>query len=114
MDCRFALFHCQWVSNHQVNLANSGHITVNLDRVAYKDDPFVPANLVHQVFYIVDPKNKNRHVVLPSKRSIMGVDGVDSAKDYNNIDVIPSAFYSVSQTYEDESLPDKPYMRRPE
>ena len=41
----------------------------------------------------------------------MGVDGVDSEKDYNNIDVIPSAFYSNLQTYEDESLPDKPYMR---
>ena len=40
----------------------------------------------------------------------MGVDGVDSEKDYNNIDVIPSAFYSVSQTYEDEALPEEPHM----
>ena len=71
VDFKFALFRCQWVSNSQVNLADSGQITVNLERVAYKYEPFVPANLVHQVFYIVDPKNKNRHVVLPSKRSIM-------------------------------------------
>ena len=63
-----------------MNLADKGQITVNLEHVAYKDEPFVPANLVHQVFYIIDPKNKNRHVVLPSKRSIMGVDGVDSEK----------------------------------
>lgn len=105
VDFRFALFRCQWVNKHYVNAKDNGQISVNLDRVAYKDEPFVPANLVHQVFYIVDPKNKKRHVVMPSKRSIMGVDGVASEEDYNRIDVIPTAFYSVTERYDDETLP---------
>ena len=78
VDFKFPLFRCQWVSRHQVNPNDSGHTTVNLKRVSYKNDPFILADLIHQVFYILDPKNKNRHVVMPSKRSIIGVDGVIS------------------------------------
>ena len=88
MDFKFPLFRCQWVAKNQVRPDDDGHTTVNLKTVAYKNDPFIPANLVHQVFYIVDPKNKRRHVVMPSKRSIIGVDGVISEEDYNQIDVV--------------------------
>ena len=65
VDFKFPLFRCRWVSKNQVNPNDSGHTTVNLARVGYKNEPFIPANLVHQVFYIVDPKNKKRRVVMP-------------------------------------------------
>jgi hypothetical protein len=86
VDVKFPLFLCRWVQKNQVNPNDNGHTTINLDHVAYKDNAFIPANLVHQVFYIVDPRNKNTHVFMSSKRSIIGVDGVISEEDYNNID----------------------------
>ena len=90
---------------------DDGHTTVNLTTVAYKNDPFVPANLVHQVFYIVDPKNKRRHIVMPSKRSIIGVDGVISEEDYNQMDIVPGPLCSIKQRDQDEVLPEHPYIR---
>jgi hypothetical protein len=59
---------------------------VDLIKIGFKDEPFVLAKNVHQVFYVKDmnskPKNKNpeegpqepkRHIVLPSRRVIVGV-----------------------------------------
>ena len=90
---------------------DDGHTTVNLTTVAYKNDPFIPTNLVHQVFYIVDPKNKRRHVVMPSKRSIIGVDGVISEEDYNQIDVVPGPLCSNKQRDQDEVLLEESFIR---
>jgi len=111
VDFKFPLFRCQWVAKNQVRPDDDGHTTVNLNTVAYKNDPFIPANLVHQVYYIVDPKNKRRHVVMPSKRSIIGVDGVISEEDYNKIDVVPGPSCSIKQRDQDEVLPEEPYIR---
>ena len=111
VDFKFPLFCCRWVSKHHVNPNDSGHTTVNLDRVGYKDEPFIPANLVHQVFYIKDLKNKKRHVVMPSKRTIIGVDGVINEDDYNKIDDITGPSCSVKRRDQDEVLPEEPYVR---
>ena len=94
-----------------MNPEENGHTTVNLDRVAHKNDQFIPANLVHQVFYIVDPKNKKKHVVMPSKRSILGVDGVISEEDYNKIDGIPGPSCSITHRDKNEVVPEEPYAR---
>lgn len=110
VDFKFPLFRCRWVRKNQVNPNDFGHTTVNLDRVAYKDEEFIPANLVHQVFYIIDPRNKKRHVVMPSKRSIIGVDGVISEEDYNNIDNNPGPSCSLLGKYQDEDLPESPHI----
>ena len=91
MDFQIALFHCRWVNKHNVKPDDDGYTTVNLDRVIpSNNEPFILVQLVHQVFYIVDPKNKKRHVVMDSKRSIIGVDGVISEEEYNKIDEIPA------------------------
>jgi hypothetical protein len=60
---------------------------VDLIKIDFKDEPFVLAKNVHQVFYVKDmtskPKNKNpeegpqepkQHIVLPGKRVIVGVE----------------------------------------
>ena len=63
---------------------------VDLNKIGYKDEPFVLANDVTQVFYVKDMSSKpaiikkgddkgvvnnepKRHIVLPGKRKIVGV-----------------------------------------
>ena len=80
--------------------------TVDLNNLGYLDEPFVLANEVAQVFYVKDmstkaKKRKNkqtstsddepkRHIVLPGKRNIVGVeDKTDMSEDYNKFVEIP-------------------------
>jgi hypothetical protein len=75
---------------------------VDLTKIGFKDEPFVLANKVHQVFYVEDmtsktknknpdgPKEPKRHIVLPGKRVIMGVeDRIDKSYDYDQFDGTP-------------------------
>ena len=83
-----------------------GMTTVDLKNLAYRDEPFILANDVAQVFYVKDTsfrpkkrkdKEKNtshdepkRHIVLSGKRNIVGVeDKTDMSADYNKFDEIP-------------------------
>ena len=98
------LFRCQWVKvtkggvkvDHQY-----GMTTVDLNNIEYKDEPFVLAKDVNQVFYVKDMstkpkrgKNNNdpinepkRHIVLSGKRNIMGIeDKYDMSEDYEKND----------------------------
>ena len=77
---------------------------VDLTKIGFKDEPFVLAKDVHQVFYVKDmsskTKNKNpqegaqepkHHIVLPGKRVIVGVeDKTDQPDDYDPFDGMPS------------------------
>ena len=54
--------------------------------ISPKDEPWVLAKQLAQVFYITDPKNKKRVVVRKGKRSIVGVDGVVDEEDYDQFD----------------------------
>ena len=75
-----------------------GMTTVDLNNLAYADEPFVLANDVAQVFYVKDMSTKprkrkdkeanasydepKRHIVLSGKRNIMGVDDkTDKSED---------------------------------
>ena len=82
-----------------------GMTTVDLNNLAYMDEPFVLANDVAQVFYVKDmstlTKKRNqqkkissdepkRHIVLSGKRNIVGVDDkTDMSEDYNKFHEIP-------------------------
>ena len=96
------LFFCQWVNLNGVKKDEYGMTIVDLTKIGFKDDPFVLAKDVHQVFYVKDmtsvPKNKNpqglqeakRHIVLPGKRVIVGVeDKTDQSDDYDQFDGMP-------------------------
>ena len=61
-----------------------GLTTVELQSVGYKDDQWVLATKVTQVAYYVLPEDNRRHVVVSGKHRIMGADGVQSPKEYNN------------------------------
>jgi hypothetical protein len=102
------LFLCQWVKvigggvtvDHQY-----GMTTVDLNNLGYRDEPFVLAKDVNQVFYVKDmstkpKKGKNnekdldnepkRHIVLSEKKNIVGIkDRSDMLEDYEKNDRIP-------------------------
>ena len=42
-----------------------------------------------QVFYIEDPANRGKHVVLPGKRHIVGVGNVVDEEEYDHADETP-------------------------
>jgi len=60
-----------------------GLTIVDLNNVGYKDDPWVLASQVAQVLYVADPAKKAKHVVVPGKQDIIGVDGINDVEDYN-------------------------------
>ena len=72
-----ALFRYQWVWLEEINTDSERFTTVDLTKTAYRDDPFVLARDVMQIFYARDNRTKGRlKVVLEEKRKIVGVDGV--------------------------------------
>ena len=103
------LFRCKWVNLNGEGVKVDqlyGMTTVDLKNLGYRDEPFVLANDVAQVFYVKDmssrpKKRKNkqmntsdnepkRHIVLSGKRNIVGVeDKTDMSEDYNKFDEIP-------------------------
>jgi hypothetical protein len=96
---------------------------VDLTKIGFKDRPFVLAKNAHQVFYVKDmtskpknitpegPQEPNRHIVLPGKRVIVGVeDRTDNSDDSDQFDGMPPFSIEV-----DPSIPlgneDTPYLR---
>ena len=57
---KVALFRCQWVRLEEINTDSEGFTAVDLTKTAYRDDPFVLARDVMQVFYARDNKTNGR------------------------------------------------------
>ncbi|XP_078150750.1 uncharacterized protein LOC144546092 [Carex rostrata] len=53
-----------------------GFILVDFSKAGYKDDPFILARQATQVFYVTDPADRSRHVVLPEMESGSDHDGI--------------------------------------
>jgi Domain of unknown function (DUF4218)/Domain of unknown function (DUF4216) len=92
---QFPVLRCQWVKHPQgVECDNYGFTLVDLSNVGYKDDPWVLASRVAQVFYVPDPyselfhKRKTKHVVISGKQRIIGVDGVEDVEEHNQYEEI--------------------------
>ena len=125
------LFRCSWVNMNGEGIKVDpmyGMTTVDLKSLGcYKNEPFVLANDVAQVFYVKDmssrPKKRKkkqtntsdnepkRHVVLSGKRNIVGVeDKTDMSADYDKFDEIPPFTVRI-----DPSIPlnneDAPWLR---
>jgi len=70
---------------------NYGQRILDLSKVGYKDDPWILANRAAQVFYVEQILSQNekkstqkpKHVVIPGKQQIIGVDGVVDLEDFN-------------------------------
>jgi hypothetical protein len=113
---KIPVFKCQWVKNPDgVNVDNYGLTLVDLKKVGYKDDPWVLAERVAQVFYVLDPANENMHVVISGKQKIVGVENVgDEDEEYNQYEHM-SVFTNPERIkrVEKKIAKDlKPYMRQ--
>ncbi|KAL3638081.1 hypothetical protein CASFOL_018094 [Castilleja foliolosa] len=86
---KIPVFRCKWVDgNNGVKVDETGVTLVDFSKVGSKNEPFVMASQVKQVFYITDPSNKNVSVVLHGKRLISGDD------DESNLDVCEISTFS--------------------
>jgi hypothetical protein len=87
---KLPVFRCQWVSlPGGVSIDKYGITTVDLRQVGYREEPFILASTVKQIFFVTDPANKQRHIVLQGKRRIVGVDNVVDEEGYNQFDELP-------------------------
>jgi hypothetical protein len=66
-----------------VNVDNYGLTLVDLKNLGHKDDPWVLADRVTQVFYVLDSKTE-KHIVVSGKQKIIGVDNVEDNDEYVN------------------------------
>ncbi|GJT81279.1 protein exportin 1A [Tanacetum coccineum] len=92
-----------------VKVDSDGFTCVNLSTNGYLSNPFILAKQATQVFYVKDPKDKRWHIVLQSKRSIVGVDDVVDEHEYNKFDELPPFSIGVQSTDDD---PPEPRTRR--
>jgi hypothetical protein len=106
---KIPLFQYKWIKLARGGVQvdqKYGMTTVDLNNLAYRDEPFVLANDVAQVFYVKDMSTKLRkrkdkqtntsydepkcHIVLSGKRNIVGLeDRTDMSEDYNKFHEIP-------------------------
>ena len=95
-----------------------------LQKIGYKDEPFVLAKDVAQVFYVKDISSKprknsvksddepKRHIVLLGKRKIIGVEDIsDKSEDFDQFDDRPPFSIDVDPSIL-LSKEDAPYLRR--
>ena len=67
-EFRVPLFKCQWVNGKTgVRQDKMGFTLVDLQKIGYKDDPFIMAVQVRQVFYVENPSNCRWSVVLQGR-----------------------------------------------
>jgi hypothetical protein len=72
-----------------VSVDNYGLTLVELKNVDHKDDPWVLADCVTQVFYVLDTETR-KHVVVSEKQKIVGVENVeDNDEDVNQFEEMP-------------------------
>ena len=86
-NIQIPVFRCRWVKHPKgVEVDGYGLTVVDLNNIGYKDDQWVLASQVAQVLYIADPTKKTKHVVVPGKQNIIGVEGIDDVEEYNQYD----------------------------
>jgi hypothetical protein len=87
------LFCCQWIRlPNGVKTDKYGMINVYFRFLGYREQPFVLAKDVTQVFYVKDPDLANKeehHIVLQGKRKIIDVEDVVYEEEYNQFDALP-------------------------
>ena len=65
---RVSVFKCKWVdSNKGVHVDDLGFTLVDLEKIGYKEDPFIMSYQAKQVFYVKDPSNERWSVAIQGK-----------------------------------------------
>jgi hypothetical protein len=64
---QITVFKCQWVKHpNGASVDNYGLTLVDLKNIGHKDNPWVLADHVAQVFYVIDPET-GKHIVVSAK-----------------------------------------------
>jgi hypothetical protein len=68
MSLQILVFKCQWVKHpHDIEVDEYEFTIVDLRNVGHKYECWVLASTIAQVFYILDPKEETKHIVVPGK-----------------------------------------------
>ena len=87
---KIPLFRCQWIKLPKgVFTDKYGMTVVDLTNIGYRDEPFIWAKDVVQVFYAKDLANEGKHVVLQGKRKIVGVENMTEDEEKGFQDMPP-------------------------
>jgi hypothetical protein len=90
MSLQILIFKCQWVKHPQgVEVDDYGFRIIDLRNVGHKDEPWALTVTVTQMFYILDPKDEKKHIVVPGKQRVLRVDNMDDEEEYNQCDEVP-------------------------
>ncbi|XP_074373767.1 uncharacterized protein LOC141714130 [Apium graveolens] len=107
------LFRCCW---YQKAGDCYGLARVNFSRLCQKEDPFVLATQVQQVFYIEDPTEKNLQFVLqtyPKDQYSEVEDGLTTAEEVSDIGYIPRVDIPDTFTWSRDDVPKKQFPVTP-
>lgn len=103
------IFKCKWVnSNNGVQTDELGFTLVDLDKVGYKDEPFIMAAQAVQVFYVKDPSNTRWSVVLQRRNMNYSDENEDSTLDIDH----NTSFSTQRPYFNDENEVDDVYAIR--
>jgi hypothetical protein len=69
MSVQILIFKCQWVKHPQgVEIDDYRFTVIDLTNMGHKDESWVLALTIAQVFYILDPKDEKKYIVVPEKQ----------------------------------------------
>jgi hypothetical protein len=90
MSVQIPIFTCQWVKHPQgVEIDDYGFTIIDLTNVGHKDEPWVLAATIAQVFYILDLKDEKKYIIVLGKQRVVRVDDVEDVEEYNQCDEVP-------------------------
>jgi hypothetical protein len=89
MSLQIPIFKCQWLEHPPgIEVDEYGLTIVDLGNVGHKDEPWVLASTVAQVFYILDLKDEKKHFVVPGKQQVVRIENVEDEEEYNQFDEV--------------------------
>jgi hypothetical protein len=69
-----------------VEIDDYGFTIVDLTNVGHKNEPWILAATIAQVFYILNPKDEKKYIVVPGKQWVVGVNDVEDEEKHNQCD----------------------------
>nr|ABA98042.1 transposon protein, putative, CACTA, En/Spm sub-class [Oryza sativa Japonica Group] len=84
LNIQIPVLRCEWVKDTiGVSVDDYGLTIVDHSKTGHKDDPWVLAERVAQVFYVKDPSDERKTIVISGKQQIVGIDNIEDPNDYN-------------------------------
>jgi hypothetical protein len=86
MSLQILVFKCQWVKHpHGIEVDEYGFTIVDLINVGHKDEHWVIALTVAQVFYILDPKDEKNILLFLTNNELSEL---EDGEEYNQFDEV--------------------------